>query len=72
MSMKNRLTDRANVIGEFISANCTLVILTAVPLLIMGGTAAHDWYNAQPAPSATTGTSRQSSPYRSRCMRRDG
>jgi hypothetical protein len=49
MSMKNRLTDRANVIGEFSSANCIMIILTAVPLLIMGGTTAHDWYDAQPA-----------------------
>ena len=72
MSMKNHLTDRANVIGEFSSANCIMVILTAVPLLIMGGTIAHDWYDAQPARSATTGTSRRSSPYRSRCRRRDG
>jgi cell division septation protein DedD len=49
MSMKNHLTDRDNVIGEFSSANCIMVILTAVPLLIMGGTIAHDWYDAQPA-----------------------
>jgi len=49
MSMKNHLTDRANVIGEFSSANCIMIILTAVPLLIMGGTTAHDWYDAQPA-----------------------
>ena len=26
-----------------------MIILTAVPLLIMGGTTAHDWYDAQPA-----------------------
>jgi len=31
------------------SMNNGLVILTAIPFLIMGGTTAHDWYDAQPA-----------------------
>ena len=55
------------------SMNNGLVILTAIPFLIMGGTTAHDWYYCrQPGAIATTGTSRRSSPYRSRCRRRDG
>ena len=31
------------------SMNNGLVILTAIPFLIMGGTTAHDWYAAEPA-----------------------
>ena len=54
------------------SMNNGLVVLSAIPFLIMGATTAHDWYDAQPARIATTGTSRRSSPYRSRCRRRDG